>query len=207
MRARPADSPSERAVGVVVVHEWGFPHRDRSHLLEQARSRGWRVVDDCAHAFAYGLELARSGATVAFSLPKFFDRSSGGLLANPPDVPNAATPLHWTKSESAREMVAAILRTVPSRAAAHVANWRRLDALASARGLSALDILQDGVIPEVYRLRVKHQLAAQAAFEREGVETAPPFYAGWVALPCHADLPDRYWEAVRRAFESLLGED
>lgn len=193
-QARFADRPGARTVAVVFVHEWGIPHRDRSAILRLAAERDWRVVDDCAHAFSYGLELAAAGGTVAFSLPKFFPIPRGGILARP-----------RTQGCSGNECTSAanLVRLVPSRSSAHLANWRRLDALARAAGFSAVDDLADGIIPQVYRLKVRRQFAAQALFAEAGVETTPPFYAGWLALPCHADLNEAYWVDAERVFEQL----
>lgn len=195
-RARSADRPGERTVAAVLVHEWGFPHRDRDRVLRLAAERGWRVVDDCAHAFAYGLELASEGATVAFSLPKLFPVPKGGLLARP-------GPAERPGRDYA--VVARLLQDVPSRSAAHRANWRRLDVLAKAAGLSGVDVLADDIIPQAYRLRVRRQFAAQTLLGDAGVETTPPFYVGWIALPCHADLNEEYWAVMERLFEQLRG--
>ena len=200
-RARVADRPSDRTVGVVVVHEWGFPHPERDGIVELARQHRWRVVDDCAHAFQHGLDLAQGGATVAFSLPKFLPVASGGLLANPSPLD---TQRSFALSPGAREAaIADLLRQIPARCAAHVANWQRLDALASARGWSSIDRLTAGVVPQVYRLRIERQLGAQSAAAELGVETTPPFYTGWLALPCHADLPTPYWERIERWFQQV----
>lgn len=192
--ARFVDRPTSRTVAVVLVHEWGFPHRERPQILHLASVHGWRVIDDCAHAFAYGLRLAADGATVVFSLPKFFSVRGGGFLA--------CTELPAQPSQAIAP-AGKLFRTVLTRSAAHVANWHRIDVLAKAFNLSSVDSLANDVIPQVYRLRVRRQFAAQTILRDLGIETTPPFYAGWLALPCHADLPHAYWTSLRVAFEQL----
>ena len=202
-QAVPSGRPSERTVGVVLVHEWGFPHPQRDLILREARMRGWRAIDDCAHAFILGLILARSGATVVFSLPKFFPIAQGGLLVRPPirEYPSAANntdtlgqwlPASGTAAEIAR------------RQERQVRNWYRLDALARRSGLRSVDqIDQGGIVPAVYRLAAARQFAARRIATQYGIETTPPFYTGWIALPCHADLPPAYFAAAEHVFEAI----
>lgn len=196
-RARISGEPSERTVGVVLVHEWGFPHPARATILDQAKHRGWRVVDDCAHALRYGLDLARGGSTVAFSLPKLFPVTGTGLLANPT----------WLSGE-AGELISVsprgpLFREVQRRSARHVANWMRLGAIADAHGFASIDRLTEGIVPQVFRLAIAAQFSARSAFGRVGIETTPPFYTGWIALPCHSTLEASYWRAVERGFDQI----
>src|SRR5262249_10818790 len=93
--ARIATRPGPLTAAVLIVHEWGFPHPRREHIVDRARVRGWRVVDDCAFALPYGIALAGDGASVVLSLPKFFPVRTGGLLLNPTasvPSPGAAAP-------------------------------------------------------------------------------------------------------------------
>lgn len=201
-RARIATAPSPRTRAVLLVHEWGVPYADRDNLIAEATARGWRVIDDCAHAFVYGIALAQRGATVACSLPKFFPVQSGGLLLRPLVAESRPEALRdWTTAPAAG--ITALRSSAAERAARHVANWRRLEVLASAQHLSAVDRLRSDVIPEVFRLRVARQFAAQAIAHQLGIETTPPFYVGWIALPCHADLPADYWLAVERLLSEI----
>lgn len=227
--ALPTEAPSGRTAAVVIVHEWGFPHPDRPRILTVARQRGWRVLDDCAHAFAHGLALARAGATVALSLPKFFPVPRGGLLARGPGAdgqelaalsqpssghdgdaiadwqsgwsiePPTADPEPMGNRQLDEWQVVPMLRLVGERSAAHVTNWQRLRAITQRFGLTAHDDLPSGVIPQVFRLRTSRQFALARRLADAGVETSPPFYVGWLALPCHADLPDSYFATVERA--------
>ncbi|MGH2461897.1 MAG: DegT/DnrJ/EryC1/StrS family aminotransferase [Chloroflexota bacterium] len=207
-RARISGVPSDRTVSVVLVHEWGFPHPERDAIVRLANDRGWRVVDDCAHAFRYGLELAGRGSTVAFSFPKLFPVAGGGLLANP-----TASATTWNRvgtsslphfhGSGAGRLLSGLVREVQRRGACQIANWLRLRAFADASGLASVDRLVDGVVPQAFRLAVSAQFAAGRVFADEGIETTPPFYTGWIAVPCHSELDDDYWRAVDRALVAI----
>lgn len=196
-RAGISDSPSDRTVAVVIVHEWGIPHSDRANLVGLANQRRWRVVDDCAHAFQYGLGLAVQGATVAFSLPKLFPKTGGGLLANPGSV------LRDIRRPLPAPAITRLLVEAVRRGERHRANWTRLYRIAIERGLSSLDSPMGETVPQVFRLAIRSQFSAQAVFSDEGIETTPPYYTGWLALPCHSELGDAYWLAIGRALDRL----
>ncbi|HVB97165.1 MAG TPA: hypothetical protein VNG11_05500 [Chloroflexota bacterium] len=172
-------------------------------MTQQAHAEGWIVVHDCAHAFSYGLRLSTTGATVAFSLPKLFPVSSGGLLANGPGFESADV---CKSTESDRGWLTSLLAQASERSTRHVAHWQRLDRIANASGLGSVDHLAPGVIPQAYRLRVTRQFAASQQFASRLIESTPPFYVGWLALPCHANLSDHYWQAVEVALAAYRQE-
>ena len=199
-RARPVDQPSERTRGVLIVHEWGFPHPRLTAITQQARAEGWQVVHDCAHAFIYGLQLAKMGSTVAFSLPKLLPVTNGGLLANGPGYDSGNVGAGTGRD---RDWLTSLTEIGTIRSTGHVTHWQRLDLVVQAAGLGSLDRLGPGIIPQAYRLRVSKQFAASQSFTSQHIESAPPFYVGWLALPCHADLREDYWQAVEVAIRAL----
>lgn len=199
--ARPVAEPTAQTRGIVVVHEWGIPHPTLGTIRQEAERKGWLVVHDCAHALKHGLDLAQSGAIVAFSLPKFFPIAHGGLLAGPRGcLEDLKQP---TTLPDDRDFLRLMLLTVDHRCQQHVENWRRLDAIASHYRLQGEDNVAPDVVPQAYRLRFQRQFAAQQIMETHGIETTPPFYAGWLALPCHSKLPDSYWNEVTMAIERI----
>ncbi len=197
--ARPAESPSERTRGVLLVHEWGFPHPASKLIEREAQRRNWTLVHDCAHAFNHGVELAKAGATVTFSLPKLFPVPMGGLLASRSMGLSESGPGATASGSFHEDWGSRLLEEAKERSAQQIRNWHRLDRLIGGFGLGGLDRLPPGVVPQVYRVRLAKQFAASQCFASHSIETAPPFYTGWLAIPCHAELPASYWDDVRAA--------
>ena len=71
-----------RTKAIFVFHQWGYPQR-MDIIMEEARKRGWYVIEDCAHAFGSmyrGRMVGSFGDAAIVSLPKIFPTYVGGAV-------------------------------------------------------------------------------------------------------------------------------
>ncbi len=104
-----------RAKAVLVIHHFGFPQPVVA-IVDWARSRGLRVIEDCAHAWltqSDGRLLGTFGDVAIFSPRKSLPIPDGGVLLPRPSIPGEAPPLEppdWR--HCFRELVDATGRSV-----------------------------------------------------------------------------------------------
>ncbi len=71
-----------RTKAIFVLHQWGYPQRMDS-IMEEAKKRGWYVIEDCAHTFGStyrGQRVGSFGDAAIVSLPKIFPTYVGGAV-------------------------------------------------------------------------------------------------------------------------------
>ena len=71
-----------RTKAVFVFHQWGYPQR-MDVIMEEAKKRGWYVIEDCAHAFGStyrGQMVGSFGDASIISFPKIFPTYVGGAV-------------------------------------------------------------------------------------------------------------------------------
>ncbi|MDP3770245.1 MAG: DegT/DnrJ/EryC1/StrS family aminotransferase [bacterium] len=74
--------PNVRTKAVFVFHQWGYPQR-MDVIMEEAKKRGWLVVEDCAHTFGStyrGQVVGSFGDAAIISFAKFFPTYVGGAV-------------------------------------------------------------------------------------------------------------------------------
>ncbi len=74
--------PNARTRAVFIFHQWGYPQRMDS-IMEEAKKRGWYIVEDCAHTLGStykGKMVGTFGDTAIISFPKMFPTLVGGAV-------------------------------------------------------------------------------------------------------------------------------
>ncbi|MEF2230115.1 MAG: hypothetical protein V3571_04235 [Pseudodesulfovibrio sp.] len=79
----PTHAPGERTRALLVLHQFGFPQK-LAGVEAVARERGWRIVNNCAHALYAPPEVALWGDVTVCSFSKFFACGFGGGLRMAP---------------------------------------------------------------------------------------------------------------------------
>lgn len=81
--AFPNTVETERTRAVIMFHQWGYPQR-MDEIMSYARSKGWLVIEDCAHSFGskyHGKTIGSFGDAAILSLSKNLPTILGGCLA------------------------------------------------------------------------------------------------------------------------------
>ncbi len=76
--------PDARTKAIFVFHQWGYPQR-MDIIMDEAKKRGWFVIEDCAHAFGSmykGKVVGSFGDAAIISFPKFFPTYVGGAVVS-----------------------------------------------------------------------------------------------------------------------------
>ncbi|MBZ0165808.1 MAG: DegT/DnrJ/EryC1/StrS family aminotransferase, partial [Candidatus Omnitrophica bacterium] len=80
---KPARVLSDRSKAILVIHEFGVPHRNTPQLRELADQRGIPLIEDCAHTINShrdDWQVGFFGDFVVVSFSKIFPVPLGGML-------------------------------------------------------------------------------------------------------------------------------
>lgn len=185
---KPARLLSEKSKAIVVIHEFGVPHKGTPQLRELADQRGIPLIEDCAHTIDSrrdDWQVGYFGDFVIVSFSKVFPVPGGGMLLG------KAVPCELTD----RELQSAI-PLLPAAAAA-LADWpaqahRRRAVFRSyaASGLPALFEADENVTPWFYPLETPYWEDIMAAAAQQGIDCGRWHGTDIVVLPCHQYLCD-----------------
>ena len=196
-----AFQPGPQTAAALVIHDYGVPHPELTAVRDRCLRHGWPLIEDAAHAFAAtdaaGHRLGEKADFALFSLPKFFDLATGGLVMG---VPHTAA---GVEDDVVAAHLARVLPFTDAIARQRRRNWLLLDQSFARLGLRSALPLTAGSVPSLYLLQTTQQFSALRRLRRAGIETGPDVHCDRLLLPCHQCL---CLEDIRRIVAAVADE-
>lgn len=187
---------------VVVIHEFGVPHRRMDVLAALCRRRKMPLIEDCAHtisSFSGSRQVGTWGDWVICSLPKIFPVKDGGVLLSRRHVKN----LRCACGETAL-YVAPFLNHLDEISQNRRNAYSKMTEYASAAGLKPLFEISKKITPWYFSVRVPDVRAMMGAASKAGVECALWHGTNVVVFPCHQYLTENHLKHVGEVMKKGL---
>lgn len=185
---KPARVLSEKSKAILVIHEFGVPHRNTPQLRELADQRRIPLIEDCAHtidSYRDDWQVGYFGDFVVVSFSKLFPVAGGGMLLG------KEIPLPLTDREEQ-----AVIPHLPACAdalknwSAHARRRREVFQRYVEGGLPTIYQVDESVTPWFYPLQTPLWEDVMAAAAQQGIDCGRWHGSEVVVLPCHQYLSD-----------------
>ena len=199
---RPSRVLTDRTRAILVIHEFGVPHRDAAKLAAVANSRHIPLIEDCAHSIDSwhdGKLAGTLGDWTILSFPKVLPVRDGGALIGP-IIDYRPTTIQNHNILATAAQVAPHLPYIADYSKRRRRAFRAMAAMARDKRLEPLFDVPDAVAPWMFPLRTSRcedylQRARPAA-----IDCARWHGADVIVLPCHQFLG----QAELAAIEAFL---
>lgn len=195
---KPARVLSDRSKAILVIHEFGVPHRNTPQLRELADQRGIPLIEDCAHTIDSrrdDWQVGFFGDFVIVSFSKIFPVPLGGMLLGK-EIPCVLTDL---QEQAVTKVLAAGTHTLDNWAA-HAERRREVFRLYQQRGVIPLFEIDDTITPWFFPMETPRWESLIHAARQEGVDCGRWHGTEIVVFPCHQYLGDDH---VHRAADVI----
>lgn len=183
---KPARLLSEKSKAILVIHEFGVPHKGTPQLRELADQRGIPLIEDCAHtidSYRDDWQVGYFGDFVIVSFSKLFPVAGGGMLLG------KAIPCELTDRE-----LQSVIPMLPAAADAldawpeHARRRREVFRTYGAAGLPSIFDVDESVTPWFFPLETPLWEDVMAAAAQHNIDCGRWHGTEIVVLPCHQYL-------------------
>lgn len=199
---------------VVIVHEWGIFCKETEDIIRYCRKKRIVVIEDCAMLMRSFPKLKSGrGLYKVYSFTKIFPMQFGGALLGkvlPERLLKNEGMFDSKKRSLVIRQLGAILDSMPKIAGQRRRNWKYLNEFFGKKGLSTYYKPGSKDVPHAYLLKLSKSDVGLRDFKMRlykfGIECAPYWGNGAVALPCHQELNKAHLDYILAAVMSILNQ-
>ena len=184
---------------IIVIHEFGVPHKVIKQLRLLADQKNIPLIEDCAHtidSYDDGILAGTICDWTLLSLPKVFPMPEGGILLGE-SINYTPDDYELNRLAEIQSGVNQFIFQVAEDSNRRREVFRQLTAIADEFDLSALFKVTENISPWFFPLKTKRWCAYLDVARSMEIDIAKWHGCDIVVLPCHQYLKDAEFDQIR----------